>query len=95
MHTIWNLGTSNNRGYVILKGERNCAYAIRYHKAKCEVVVDYEINSEHKITKLHIEFIERNLLKGESNFGATTDNEDGFCNTGIFIEDYLKKHQNS
>ena len=81
----------NNRGYVLIKGKKNCAYCINCTDGKCEVVLDYEINKEHVIVKLQTELIERNLLRGESSFGVTPDNVDGVCNTGMFIEDYLKK----
>ena len=81
----------SNRGYVIVKGKKNCAYCINCTDGKCEVVLDYEINKEHVIVKLQTELIERNLLRGESSFGVTPDNVDGVCNTGMFIEDYLKK----
>lgn len=79
-----------NRGYVIAKGKKNCDYALKCHEGKCEVVYGYDIDNEHKITTLKTQWIAREHLKGESHFGAMTDNEDGYCNSRIFIEEYFK-----
>jgi len=81
----------SNRGYVIVQGKKNCAYSIKCTDGKCEVVLDYKTNKKHEIVKLQTELIERNFLRGESGFGVTPDNEDGFCNSAMFIEDYLIK----
>jgi len=84
----------SDRGYVIVQGTRNCAYALSCNNGRCEVVLDFETNNDHGVSKLHTEWIERSLLKGESNFGVTPENEDGYCNSRIFIDDYLKKYPN-
>jgi len=83
----------SNRGYVIINGKRNCAYAIKCVDDKCEVVDDFEKNNPigYDKTGLYTRWIEKQYLKGESNFGVTPDNVDGYCNSGMFIEDYLKK----
>ncbi len=85
-----------NRGYVIIKGIRNCAYAIGCHNGKCEVVDNFKNANIEDYDKVGLNsiFIERAYLKGESNFGATPNNVDGFCNTGIFIDNYLKMSRN-
>ncbi len=85
----------SNRGYVIVKGKRNCAYALKCTDDKCEIVDDFEKNNplEYEKTGLHTRWIERKYLKGESNFGVTPDNVDGFCNSGMFIDDYLEKRK--
>lgn len=70
----------SNRGYVIVKGEKNCAYALDCHRGKCEVIDD-------KKAAIKTKWIEREYLKGESNFGVTPDNVDGYCNNGMYIED--------
>jgi len=84
----------SNRGYVIVKGKKNCDYVLRCNNGKCEVVYDYITDNEHNVIELKTKWIERKYLKGESQFGVTPDNEDGFCNSGMFIEDYLKKNPN-
>ena len=83
----------SNRGYVIINGKRNCAYALKCTDDKCEVVDDFEKNNaiEYEKTGLHTRWVERKYLKGESNFGVTPDNVDGYCNNSIYIDDYLKK----
>ena len=82
----------SNRGYVLIKGKKNCAYALKCIDDKCELVDDFEKNNaiEYEKTGLHTRWVERKYLKGESNFGVTPDNVDGFCNSGMFIDDYLK-----
>lgn len=82
----------SNRGYVIVKGKKNCAYALDCHRGKCEVIDDfgdYHI-IDYKKTGIKTKWIERENLKGESNFGVTPDNIDGYCNNGMYIDDYLK-----
>ncbi len=79
----------SNRGYVIVKGKRNCAYALDCHNGKCEVVDGYVTDKEHNIKELKTQWLERKYLKGESNFGVTPDSVDGYCNIAILIEDYL------
>ena len=83
----------SNRGYVLIKGKKNCAYALKCNAGKCEIVDDYENDNviDYKKTGFRTKWIEREYLRGESHFGVTPDNVDGYCNTGMFIEDYLKK----
>ena len=82
----------SNRGYVLIKGKKNCAYALKCNAGKCEIVDDYENDNviDYKKTGFRTKWIEREYLRGESHFGVTPDNVDGYCNTGIFIEEYLK-----
>jgi len=82
----------SNRGYVLIKGERNCAYALDCHKGKCEVVDDFSNESVMDYQKIGIKtkWVKREYLKGESNFGVTPDNVDGYCNNGVYIDEYLK-----
>ncbi len=83
-----------DRGYVMVKGKKNCDYALGCHDGKCEVVYDYGVVNEDNDLEFKIQWIERRYLKGESNFGVTPDNVDGFCNMGMFIEEYLEKNPN-
>ena len=82
----------SNRGYVIVKGKRNCAYSLSCLDGKCKVVNDFEENSviDYKKTGLNEKWVKRGYLKGESNFGVTPDGVDGYCNNGIYIDAYLK-----
>lgn len=79
----------SNHGYVIIKGKRNCAFSLKCIDDKCEVVDD-DHDIDYKRTGLKTKWIQREHLKGESNFGATPDNVDGYCNKGMFIDDYLE-----
>ena len=82
----------SNRGYVLIKGKKNCAYALKCNAGKCEIVDDYENDNviDYKKTGFRTKWIEREYLRGESHFGVTPDNVDGYCNIGMFIEEYLK-----
>ncbi len=95
----------SNRGYVNIAGkEKNCFYALRCrdiaNKKECLVVYDLNYNYEKdKMIKIKSKWIERKKLKGESMFGAASENreinpEGGYCTTGRMIDDYLKKHPN-
>lgn len=84
----------NNRGYVIIDGKKNCDYVLRCKESKCEVVDRYEQEKNYNVTSIKTKWIERDRLRGESNFGAISEDEDGFCNSRIFIEDYLKNNPN-
>jgi len=82
-----------NHGYVLIKGERNCAYALDCYKGKCEVVDDFSNESivDYQKTGIKTKWVKREYLRGESNFGVTPDNVDGYCNNGVYIDEYLKK----
>ena len=88
-----------DRGYVLIDGIGNCDYALQCKENKCEVLISYEIDKEHKITSIKTKWIERSLLKGESNFAAASNDpkinpEGGYCTIGLQIDDYLKASQN-
>ena len=80
-----------NRGYALIDKTRNCDYVLRCKEAKCEVVSSYETDKEYKITSIKTEWIARERLQGESHFGAMTENEDGYCTLGNWVEDYLQQ----
>lgn len=83
---------SDNRGFVVINGEKNCDYSLRCLEGKCEVVYDYliddKIDVEHNIIGLKTKWVKREHLKGESHFGAMSEEGDGYC-TSWQIEDYL------
>ena len=76
-----------NEGFVTVKGyDNNCHYALkcsrREGKDQCLIVINQEKD---------LKWVERNLLRGESQFGAAPDNMDGYCTRGAWLEPYLKK----
>jgi len=78
---------SYNEGFVTVKGhDNNCHYALkcstREGKNQCLIVINQEKDAE---------WVERSLLRGESQFGAAPDNMDGYCTRGEWLEPYLKK----
>lgn len=79
-----------NRGYVLINRRGNCDYTLNCKRGLCEVVTDYDQDENGSIIKLHITSIKREALKGESHFGAMTHEEDGYCTTGRYVEDYLQ-----
>ncbi len=80
-----------NRGYVLIDTVRNCDYALGCHEGVCEIVIDYDTDALHNVTALKRRMFKRNKLRGESNFGAISQEVDGMCNSRNFIEDYLQK----
>ncbi|PTB83913.1 hypothetical protein C9926_00555 [Sulfurovum lithotrophicum] len=82
----------SNHGYVIVKGKKECAYALGCHDNKCEVVIDFVIiDIENNILNLKKKWIDRQYLKAESNFGVSPDDVDGVCNSRMIIEQYLTR----
>jgi len=92
----------SNHGYVNIAGEeKNCFYALKCREIedKKECLVVYELNYDYKKDKMieiKSKWIERKKLKGESMFGAVSENreinpEGGYCTTGKMIDEYLKK----
>jgi hypothetical protein len=82
-----------NKGYVSIDGKRNCDYVIGCNAEKCEVVASYEADENGSAVSIKTKWVERSRLKGESHFSAMPDNEDGYCNIGQFVDDYLGKQQ--
>lgn len=81
----------SNRGYVIVNGRKNCDYALSCHNNKCEVVYDLIAEDQNRVKKIKTKWVERKYLKGESNFGVTPDNVDGYCNSRMYIEDCIAR----
>ncbi len=83
----------NNSGYVLIDDKGNCDYALRCKAGLCEVVTNYVQDENGSILNLNITSIKREMLKGESSFGAMCREEecDGYCTSGNYIEDYLQR----
>ncbi len=81
----------SNRGYVLVDGKANCAYAIGCTEGKCELVADFKQDNNGEVVSMETKWVERADLKGESKFAAMNPKEDGYCNTGMYIEAYLKR----
>ncbi len=81
----------HNRGYVLVDGKANCDYVVGCKEGVCERVVDYETNKKYEIISIRTEKIVRSRLRGESHFGAMSENGDGYCTNGRMIEDFLAK----
>jgi len=90
------------RGYVNITGEeKNCFYALECrdiaNKKECLVVYDLKYDyEEDTMIEIRSKWIERKKLKGESAFGAASQNveinsEGGYCTNARMIEDHLKK----
>ena len=95
----------SNRGYVKIRDEKtNCFYAVKCRsvKDKKECLVVYALNYDYKKDKMidvKSKWIERKKLKGESAFGAASQNreinpEGGYCTSGSMLDDYLKNKTN-
>ena len=79
-----------SEGFVTVKGyEKNCQYALecanKEGKKQCLVILDLGKDAK---------WIERNLLRGESQFGAAPEDMDGYCMRGEWLETYLEKNKN-
>lgn len=83
-----------DRGYVIIDGVRNCDYALSCDKNMCKVVTDYEMDQSHTIVKLITHDYKRDQLEAQSRFGAASQEMDGYCTTGQYVEHFLKKSEN-
>ncbi|MBD3792406.1 MAG: hypothetical protein IE918_09770 [Campylobacterales bacterium] len=87
----------NNRGYVLIDKtkEGNCEYVLKCEKEQCEVVTSFETdaNGTGAITSIRTEWIKRERLRGEDQYGGANNQMDGYCMTGMRIEDYLSKQQ--
>ena len=87
----------HDKGYVTIKEKKNnCFYALkcknRVSKTECLVVLDYTTNTEGNAKELKTKWFDRALLRGESQFGAASSDMEGYCITGKWIEDYLKRY---
>ena len=83
--------TYYNRGYVLVNGKAKCRYVLDCRKDKCQLVIDFKQNSNGEVASIETKWIKRRWLKGESSFGAMNQKEDGYCTTGMYIENYLKR----
>jgi len=87
----------SNKGYVTIKNKtNNCFYALKCknNNSKCLVVLDYNTDREGNIVNLTQSWVDRKTLYAESKFGAILQNSDGYCSSGMRINDYLKSHSN-
>ena len=85
----------SNKGYVTVENKtNNCFYALKCknNNSKCLVVLDYNTDREGNIVNLTQDWIDRETLYAESKFGAIIQNSDGYCSSGMRINDYLKSH---
>jgi hypothetical protein len=78
-----------SEGFVTVKGyEKNCQYALecanKEGKKQCLAILEPEKDAE---------WVERSLLRGESQFGAAPEDMDGYCTRGAWLEPYLKKYK--
>jgi len=80
---------ANNIGYVIINSRANCDYAIKCIDNKCEVVVDYKQDKNGNITFLKTQWVNREKLRGSTNFGAMAEDGEGYCVIGNKIKEYL------
>jgi hypothetical protein len=76
-----------SEGFVTVKGyEKNCQYALecanKEGKKQCLAILEPGKDAE---------WIERSLLRGESQFGAAPEDMDGYCIRGEWLEPYLQK----
>jgi uncharacterized protein YraI len=82
----------SDRGYVLVDGKGNCDYVVSCSRGKCLLVSQYDLDRQsHEITSLHTKKIDRSRLIAQSNFGAASDNMDGYCTIGGRIESYLRE----
>jgi hypothetical protein len=82
----------SDRGYVLVDGKGKCNYVTGCSQGECLLVKDYTIDEKsHEIVSLCTEKVARSRLKAQSNFGAASDNMDGYCTIGSRIEAYLGK----
>ena len=84
----------SNKGYVTILNKRNCDYALMCKDSLCEIVSDYTSDKEGNIIDIKTKWVKREYLKAESSFGAASSTMDGYCNNGMFIDDYLEKNSN-
>ncbi len=91
----------SNRGYInIINKEKNCFYSIMCKSSinsnKCLIVYDLKYDyKKDKMIEIKSKWIERKKLKGESAFGAASQNkkinlESGYCTNGKMIDNYFK-----
>ena len=72
--------------------ENNCYYVLECKDDRCSVVKTFEYDYEKDIlSNLVVESINRDKLKGTSNFGAMGQDGDGYCTSAVYIENYFKQ----
>lgn len=83
-----------NRGYVVIKNRPNaCFYSLRCTDDKCLVVLDMTYDyAKEKMNDIKTEWISKEIVRGESNFGAMHEAEDGYCNNASILETYRKSN---
>jgi len=84
----------HNRGYVLVDGKADCDYVVGCKEGVCKLVVDYKTNKKYEIISIKTEKIVRSRLRGESHFGAMSENGDGYCTNGRMIDDFLLSRHN-
>jgi len=75
-----------NRGYVVIKNRKNnCYYAVQCKQGRCEVLMNASFDDKQTLLGVQKEWIDRRLLRGESRFGAASNDMEGYCT----IDNYL------
>ena len=80
----------SNKGYVVIDGKPSaCFYALKCIDDKCLIVLDMSYNYEKDMMNtIKTEWIKKEIVRGESNYGAMYEEEDGFCNNARLIGEY-------
>lgn len=83
----------SNRGYVNIIGEKNdCYVALECQNNLCSVVKDFDYNYEtDTLSNLLVKEVRREKLEPTSNFGAMSEEGDGYCTSVKYIENHFKK----
>lgn len=84
----------SNNGYVVINNRPSaCFYSLKCTEDKCLVVLDMSYDYEKdKMNDMKTEWIKKEILRGESHFGAMNTEEDGFCNNANIIEKYKNSY---
>jgi hypothetical protein len=83
-----------NSGFVTIEGKKNnCYYALKCQKGTCLVIVGMKDDPQtDKVIDFETQWIERSKLRGESGFGAASNEMDGYCTTGNWLKQYLQEN---
>ena len=78
-----------NRGYVLIeKRKNNCFYALQCREDRCEVVTGASYDDRGNIVRLQTEWMDRKYVRGDSRFGAASNDMDGYCTLDQRLEGY-------
>ena len=82
-----------NSGYVTIKERENhCFVVLNCNKSnkKCKIVTEVNFTKNNNVYGIKTEWIDRKLLRGESNFGAASEDMEGYCTLAYRVADFLK-----